>query len=152
MLRSVPRLPFQCSYSFLPGKLRPSSRTERLGALHMSIQQLLYGVEYRGCNHSLMFRPQGLLAALAVPTAESLSTSGQLRLLLPSRTCIVTFASIGYANHLNRAIGGKRTYTSLVLGFASYPQSPSTKGQMSKSQSPKRTSGTPTRQRCRRRS
>ncbi|NGX42704.1 MAG: hypothetical protein K940chlam7_00988, partial [Chlamydiae bacterium] len=33
--------------------------------------------------------------------------------------CIVIFASIGYANHLNRATDGRRTFTSLVLGFAS---------------------------------
>ncbi len=66
-----------------------------------------------------MFRPQGLLAALAVPTIVSLCTTRQLRLLLPSRTCIVTVASIGYANYLNRAIGSKKTFTSLVLRFAS---------------------------------
>jgi hypothetical protein len=43
-----------------------------------------------------MFRPPSLLASRVVPTAAS-SPAGQLRLLHPSRACIVAFARIGYA-------------------------------------------------------
>ncbi len=43
-----------------------------------------------------MFRPPSLLASQIVPTAASFP-AGQPRLLRPSRTCVVTFARIGYA-------------------------------------------------------
>src|SRR5215469_8096617 len=47
-----------------------------------------------------MFRPPSLLAPQIVPTAASF-LAGQPRLLHPSRTCVVTFARIGYANRLS---------------------------------------------------
>jgi len=46
-----------------------------------------------------MFRPPSLLASQIVPTAVSLPT-GRPRRLRPSRTCVVTFARIGYAIRL----------------------------------------------------
>jgi len=55
--------------------------------------------EFRGCSYFVMFRPHSLLASQIVPTAASL-LAGQLRRLRPSRTCVVTFARIGYAIRL----------------------------------------------------
>jgi hypothetical protein len=55
-----------------------------------------HGPLFRGCSYSFMFRPPSLLASRVVPTATG-SPAGQLRLLHPSRTCIVAFARIGYA-------------------------------------------------------
>ena len=46
-----------------------------------------------------MFRPPSLLASQIVPTAVNLPT-GRPRRLRPSRTCVVTFARIGYAIRL----------------------------------------------------
>ena len=51
---------------------------------------------YRGCSYFFMFRPHSLLASQIAPTAAS-KLAGQPRLLHPSRTCVVTFARIGYA-------------------------------------------------------
>src|SRR5215469_3774736 len=55
-----------------------------------------HGPLFRGCSYFFMFRPPSLLASRVVPTATG-SPAGQLRLLHPSRTCIVAFARIGYA-------------------------------------------------------
>jgi len=55
-------------------------------------------VIFRSCNHSLMFRPPVLLATLVIPTTRSLCNLQQQWLLHPSRTRIVTFASIRYAS------------------------------------------------------
>src|SRR5665811_527801 len=46
-----------------------------------------------------MFRPPKLLAFQIVPTAANIP-AGRPRLLRPSRTCVVTFARIGYAIRL----------------------------------------------------
>jgi hypothetical protein len=54
---------------------------------------------YRGCSYFSMFRPHSLLASQIAPTAAS-EPAGQPRLLHPSRTCVVTFARIGYAIRL----------------------------------------------------
>src|SRR5262249_52088122 len=51
---------------------------------------------YRGCSYFFMFRPHSLLASQIAPTAAS-EPAGQPRLVHPSRTCVVTFARIGYA-------------------------------------------------------
>jgi hypothetical protein len=51
---------------------------------------------YRGCSYFFMFRPHSLHASQIAPTAAS-KPAGQPRLLHPSRTCVVTFARIGYA-------------------------------------------------------
>jgi hypothetical protein len=65
---------------------------------------------FRGCSHSLMFRPADLLATPIAPTAV-LST-GQPWLLRPSLSRFVTSPCPGYANRLFRATDGKRTLTS----------------------------------------
>ena len=42
----------------------------------MSVQRLPHGALFRGCSHSLMFRPAGVLATQIAPTATA-STVGQ---------------------------------------------------------------------------
>ncbi len=54
---------------------------------------------FRGCSYFVMFRPPNLFASQIVPTAATFA-AGQPRLLPPSRTCVVTFARIGYAIRL----------------------------------------------------
>ena len=53
-------------------------------------------IHFRGCSYFFMFRPPRLLAPQIVPTAAT-TPAGRPRLLRPSRTCVVTFARIGYA-------------------------------------------------------
>jgi hypothetical protein len=55
---------------------------------------------FRGCRHSLKFKPPSLLASQVVPTAVHTAT-GQLRLLGPGRTCFVASARTGHANRPN---------------------------------------------------
>jgi hypothetical protein len=68
--------------------------------------------EFRGCNHSLIFRPLGLLAIQVTPTTAYID-AGQPSLLLPRISQFVTSLCSGYANRPNRAIDGMRTFTSL---------------------------------------
>jgi hypothetical protein len=65
---------------------------------------------FRGCNHSLMFRPADLLATPIAPTAAPLRT-GQPWLLRPRLSRFVTSPSSGYANRPFRATDGKGTFT-----------------------------------------
>jgi len=65
---------------------------------------------FRGCNHSLMFRPADLLATPIAPTAVPLGT-GQPWLLPPRLSRFVTSPSSGYANRPFRATDGKGTFT-----------------------------------------
>jgi hypothetical protein len=65
---------------------------------------------FRGCNHSLMFRPADLLATPIAPTAAPLGT-GQPWLLRPRLSRFVTSPSSGYANRPFRATDGQGTST-----------------------------------------
>ena len=73
-------------------------------------KRLHSGGRFRGCSHSLMFRLAGLLATLAAPTFVLLHW--QWWLLRPRISRFVTSPCSGYANRPNRAIDGKRTFTS----------------------------------------
>ncbi len=75
-----------------------------------SVLRLLYGSSFRGCSHSLMFRPPVLLATQIVPTA---AFAGQPWLLLPRISRFVTSPSRGYASRPNRATDGVGTFTPL---------------------------------------
>ncbi len=74
---------------------------------------------FRGCSHSLMFRPAGLLATPIAPTA--VSSTGQPWLLHPSLSWFVTSPCPGYANRPFRATDAKasRTNNMTKLSFAS---------------------------------
>ncbi len=55
-----------------------------------SAQRFQSGVHFRGCSHSLMFQPPGLLATLIAPTAPARRAGGQPWRFRPSRTRAVT--------------------------------------------------------------
>ena len=80
-----------------------------------AVRRLLYGGPSRGCRHSLMFRPLGLLATQVAPTAGPHRDSGQPWLLRPSIARFVTLPCLGYASRPNRAIDGVGTHTPLDL-------------------------------------
>ena len=68
-------------------------------------RQFQSGRYFRRCSHSLMFRPEGLLATQIVPTAMCFHI-GQPWLFHTSRPREVTLTWFGYANRLNREIDG----------------------------------------------
>jgi hypothetical protein len=61
---------------------------------------------FRGCSHSRMFRPTGLLTTPVAPTATDVSV-GQPWFLRPSFSWFVTSPRPGYACRPNRAIDGR---------------------------------------------
>ena len=65
----LPRRSPWCAYSFLPTGHRPSPFPNWVGTPQYPVQRRQYGGWFRGCSHSLMFRPPGLLATQVVPTA-----------------------------------------------------------------------------------
>src|SRR5215831_10268655 len=96
MPEPVPRrVPSSASAWFFPNVLGLPKR--RFGRLLASFRERDFPRAcYRGCSYFFMFRPHSLLASQIAPTAAS-ELAGQPRLLHPSRTCVVTFARIGYA-------------------------------------------------------
>ena len=67
-LGPLPRRLVWCRYPFLPTRQRPSPRSDRVGAPRCTGQRLPYGALFRGCSHSLMCRPIGVLATQSAPT------------------------------------------------------------------------------------
>ena len=61
---------------------------------------------FRGCSHSLMFRPAGVLTTPVAPTATAY-TAWQPWFLRPSLSWVVTSPRPGYACRPNRAIDGR---------------------------------------------
>ena len=65
-------------------------------ASHFVPQTRFSAASFRGFSYFVMFRPPSLLVSQIVPTAAAVAAR-QPRRLRPSRTCVVTFACIGYA-------------------------------------------------------
>jgi hypothetical protein len=109
----LPRLLLWCAHPFLPTRLRPSQRCHPVGAL-ADIHALAISAwaTFRGCSHSIIFRPVDLLATQVAPTVTP-SGVRQPWLLRPRLSQFVTSLSRGYANRLNRVIGGRGTSTLL---------------------------------------
>ena len=129
----LPRLLSWCIYPFLPTRLWPSPPLDWVGAWQLPVQRLQYGAPFRGCSHSVMFRPAGLLATPVAPTAVLLlpvgswparflpvsrrvphlaepwtpSSSGQPWLFHLNNSWFVTSPSPRYASRPNRAIDDK---------------------------------------------
>jgi hypothetical protein len=61
---------------------------------------------FRGCSHSLMFRPVGMLTTPVAPTA-TVTSVWQPWFLRPSLSWFVTSPRLGYACRPNRAIDGR---------------------------------------------
>lgn len=102
MLDPILRCFLKCSFSFLPPEHRPSPRSQRIGRQQNTTQQLQCGKDFRSCRYSLLFRPPHLLATLV---ARTICICISVRWLLhPSRTRVVTFSCIGYANRPNEKL------------------------------------------------
>jgi hypothetical protein len=99
-LTPYPGVFLKCIFSFLPSKLRPSSSVDGVGFPQYPVQQLQYGKPFRDCRYSLLFKPPNLLTTLVARTNPYFRDS-VLWFLLPSRTWVVTFPCIGYANCVN---------------------------------------------------
>ena len=69
----LPRLLLWCVYPFLPTELRPSQQSNPVGAQHHPYYSNFSMGEFRGCSHSLMFKPADLLATQVAPTAANIS-------------------------------------------------------------------------------
>lgn len=108
----LPRLPLWCVYPFLPTELRPSQQSNPVGAQHNPYYSNFSMGEFRGCSHSLMFKPADLLATQVAPTAANIFLAEQPWLLHPNTSRFVTSPCPGYANRPIRATDGKRTRTS----------------------------------------
>jgi hypothetical protein len=78
-----------------------------LGRIH-TIATSVCG-SYRGCSHSLMFKPADLLATLVAHTL--VNSTRHLWLLRPDSSRFVTSPRPGYANRPIRAIDGMWTFT-----------------------------------------
>ena len=73
VLGPLPRQLSRCMCPFLPARQRPSPREDRVGAQPHPVQRRQHGASFRGCSHSLTFRPAGLLATQVAPTATDMS-------------------------------------------------------------------------------
>ena len=109
----LPRLLLWCFHPFLPTRLRPSQRRHPVGAL-AEIHALATSAwaTFRGYSHSLIFKPVDLLATPIAPTAAP-DGARQPWLLRPRISQFIASLSRGHANRLNRAIGGRGTFTLL---------------------------------------
>jgi len=58
-----------CACPFLPPRSSAFPASRRVGFPAGSAQRLQSGIAFRGCSHSVMFRPPGLLATRVAPTA-----------------------------------------------------------------------------------
>jgi hypothetical protein len=99
--------PYPGSLSGAPTRFFPLSfglpaTVRRSAVWRNSVRRLQYGPLYRGCSHSLMFRPPSLLATRVVPTAGAFRNQGSCDFYfrapcgsLPSRTSDMLAVRIG---------------------------------------------------------
>jgi len=122
MLEPLPRWATGCTYPLLPLPHRPSPKSHGSASHNAPFNDFRTAGCFRGCSHSIIFRPPSLLATQVVPTVEHrFRCPRQPWRLHLSRTCVVTFACIRYASRPNRAIDGKRLSLSR---FAALPAAP----------------------------
>ncbi len=95
-----------CFYPFLHIVHRPSPRLHWVGANAIPEQWLQFGLWFRSCRYSFMFKPLILLATLITPTFTYFYV-WQPWLLLPNTPWFVTSPRPGYTSRPNRAIGGR---------------------------------------------
>ena len=87
----LPRLPLWCIYLFLPTELRPSQQSNPVGAQHHPYYSNFSMGKFRGCSHSLMFKPADLSPPRLLPTAANISfLAEQPWLLHPNTSRFVT--------------------------------------------------------------
>jgi len=69
----------RCIYPFLPGEHRPHVRSETFGTPTYSHIATSVGHAFRGCSHSVMFRPPCSLDPQVAPTADAQRPQGDGR-------------------------------------------------------------------------
>jgi hypothetical protein len=74
MSNPLSRCSSECSFSFLPLKLRPSASRHASAFAQHHVQQLQYVANFRNCRYFFMFRPPHLLAIQVARTIMSLCT------------------------------------------------------------------------------
>ena len=101
----------ECICLVLPQRRRPSPNEKWVGLPLLSREHDFSRTPISGLQLFLYVQASEF-AGLPGRSYRSRFSAGQLRLLHPSRTCIVTFARIGYTIRPTQAIGGARTFTS----------------------------------------
>ena len=102
----------ECICLVLPQRRRPSPTEKWVGFPLLSREHDFSRTPISGLQLFLYVQASEF-AGLPGRSYRSRFSAGQLRLLHPSRTCIVTFARIGYTiRPVLQAIGGARTFTS----------------------------------------
>jgi hypothetical protein len=86
-----------------------------------SARRLQCGLTFRGCRHSLMFRPPGLLATLVAPTTAVLYRRAAVTFTSGHRA-VSHFPHSGYATRLNRAIDGRGLSPPRFAALSAAPQ------------------------------
>ena len=77
----------QCIYPFLPGEHRPHVRSETFGTPIYSHIATSVGHAFRGCSHSVMFRPPCSLDPQVAPTAVNYLSQGGRAVYTTQWTC-----------------------------------------------------------------
>ena len=77
----------RCFYPFLPEEHRPHVRSETFGTLIYSCIATSAGHAFRGCSHSVMFRPLCLLDPQVAPTAVNYNSQGGRAVYTTQWTC-----------------------------------------------------------------
>ena len=97
----------RCFYPFLPGEHRPHVRSETFGTPIYSHLATSVGHAFRGCSHSVMFRPPCSLDPQVAPTAVNYILRAA-RPFISRNGHVVAHMNCGIATCLNRAIGMTR--------------------------------------------
>ena len=105
VLGPLPRRLLRCTCPFLPPRQRPSPVRTGSALPHVRAATSA-GRPFRGCHHSLMFRPAGVLTTQVAPPATAYA-AWQPWFLRPSLSWFVTSPRPGYTNRPNRAIDGR---------------------------------------------
>lgn len=77
----------RCIYPFLPGEHRPHVRSETFGTPIYSHIATSVGHAFRGCSHSVMFRPPCSIDPQVAPTAVNYNSQGGRAVYTTQWTC-----------------------------------------------------------------
>ena len=105
-LDPYPAALFRCSCPFLPGRRRPHDTVYSFGVRENPCNATSTGRVFRGCSHSLMFRPPYLLGPRVAPTvAHSARQLGRIHHaeleLLPSQAVASLLDRTGQLSRLD---------------------------------------------------
>ena len=86
-LDPYPAVFLRCTSPFLPGKRRPHVRSETFGTPIYSHIATSVGHAFRGCSHSVMFKPPCSLGPQVAPTAVNNHAQGGRAVYITQWTC-----------------------------------------------------------------